>query len=422
MLSRTFGAAVAVLLVVGAACAQPEYPRPVPGTVPPDGYPVPGDGLFPDAAVSDRLLDATEDRFYYRWWIGGEYFLGYAKPADLPTVATAGTTGSFGVLGRTGTRSLLGGKQDFDGISGARFHGGLWLDQQRAYSVEWGVFFLPVQRTSLTAAGGPNAVLGRPFFDTALNTENVRLVSFPGQFQGSLAAEFSTRVWGAEVGSAVRVYDSPTWSFEQLFHFRHLALEDTLLVSDSSRAVPGGGVLYFNGAVQPNGTEVSVSDYFSTVNRFYGGATGVRVNWNPGRWAVSLAGRFGVGAMHQVVTVDGVTAITGAGADRRTSPGVLTAGQPNGRFTAYKLSFAPDVNLRLGYHVTDHIMLTVGYNFQYFTNVARAGEQVQRNVGSTRIPSAPNFGAAGAPADPVYNIRQTDFWLHGFGAGLMFTF
>jgi hypothetical protein len=414
MLSRAFGAAMAVLLVAGAACAQPELPPPVPLDAPPDG-------LFPGPSLAEQALGAG-DAGYYRWWIGGEYFLGFVKPADLPTVATTGTVGSAGLIGRDGTRSLLGGKQDFDGISGGRFHGGLWLDECRSYGVEWAVFFLPVQRTRVSAAQGSADVIARPFFDTALNTENVRLVSFPGQFEGRTDAEFSTRVWGADVGSTVRVYDSPTLSLEQLFHFRHIALEDTLLVTDTSRGVPGAGVVTFNGVTQPAGAVVGVSDYFSAVNRFYGGAGGVRVNWMPGRWNLSLSGRMAVGAMHQVVTVDGVTTLTGVANPSQTAPGLLTAGQPNGRFTGYKLSLAPDVHARIGYRVTNHITLTAGYQFQYFTNVARAGEQIERNISSTRVPAAPNFGAAGAPADRRYDLRQTDYWLHGFGAGLMITF
>ena len=43
-------------------------------------------------------------------------------------------------------------------------------------------------------SAGPNTaeVLSRPFFDTALGTENARLVSLAGQFDGNISAEFST--------------------------------------------------------------------------------------------------------------------------------------------------------------------------------------------------------------------------------------
>jgi hypothetical protein len=409
---------VAVVLVAAGVFAQP----PAPVGVPVDaavfgGPPAGGEGGYDPAAGSFADVPGSP---YYRWWVTGEYFLGFTRDARLPVVATTGTAASQGVLGRAGTQVLLGGEQDFGGISGARFGGGLWLDPCRAYAVEWGVFFLPTQRNTVTAGPGTAEAIARPFFDTALNVENARLVSLTGLFEGTLSAQFSSLFWGAELGSAVRVFETSTFSFEQLFHFRYYTLEESLRIDDTSRGLAGGTV-FFNGQPQLDAARVSVTDFYSTINRWYGGTAGMRINWTPGRWAVGLEGRMGVGAVQQKVTIDGSTTLSGVGPVQRVGPGVLTAGSVNAVFNRYKLSLAPEFGVKVAYHLTDHLAVTGGYHFLYITDVARPGEQVQRNVNPTRIPSGQNFGAAG-PAPAVVEPRDTDFLMHGLSIGLMFKF
>jgi hypothetical protein len=419
MPSRVFGAALAVLVIAGSVCAQPVTPPTLPSDIPPASCPPSDDGLFTGSPAYEAYT-TTVDSQYYRWWITGEYFLAKYRPANLPVLATTGTAGSQGILGRDGTQILFGGgEQDFGAISGGRFNGGLWLDPCQAFAFEWGVFFLPRQRNSV-AVNATAGVLARPFFDSVLNVENARLVSSPGLFDGTLSADFSSLFWGAELGSAVRVLEVPTFSFEQLFHFKYYNLEEKLTIADTSRSV--GGTAFFNGAPQPAGTIVSVRDFYSTINRWYGGSGGLRLNWTPGRWAVSWDGRLGVGAVQRKVTVDGSTVASGVGATRSTGPGLLTAGATTGVFNEYRFSLAPEMNVRVAYHLTDHIAITAGYQFLYITKVARPGDQVYRSVNPGFVPSGQNFGAAGGPALRPFAIRESDFWLHGFGVGLMLKF
>jgi len=149
----------------------------------------------------------------------------------------------------------------------------------------------------------------------------------------------------------------------------------------------------------------------------------LRVNWTPGRWMMSLTGRLGVGAVYQKVTVDGQTTVSGLGAPvDPIRAGLLSAGGQVSRNSRFELSFAPEVSLKVGYRVTDHISVTAGYQYLYLTNVARPGQQIQRGINPTQIPSGQNFGAAGGPGNPAVNIQSTDFWMHGLTAGVMFSF
>lgn len=416
MLSRPFGAILVALVGVTAAAAQfaPFPEPPPPAAFPSDGTPVPMDGDFSAAG-----LGLAPDP--YRWWLSGEYLLGFTRAATAPSVVTSGPVSSGGIVGLSGTQQLSSSSPKFDGVSGARFSGGVWLDSCRAYGFEWSVFFLPRQQSTSTYQAGPGEVLARPFFDTLFNIENSRLISSPGLFAGSAESTYRTYFWGGELGSRLRVIETPTFSLEQLFHFRYYELEESFTTQDTSTAV-GGGVVAFNGQVFLPPARVRVNDSYTILNRFYGGSAGVRAIWTPGRWEVRLDGRMGVGAVEQSVTVDGRTSLENVPVPTSTQPGFYTSAQNVGVFRQYRLSLAPDVQARVGYRVTDWLMVTAGYQFLYMTNVARPGDLVDRRLNSARIPSSQTFGAAAPVARelPAYDSR--DFWMHGFSAGLMLTF
>ncbi len=429
MPSRFLGTARAVVAVfvgaiLGAApgvSAQSPYGGPPMGeSFPEGGLPQTntGDGGFPGA--ESALASNAGTGFDYRWWFGGEYLLSYTKTTSVPTTLTTSPIASLGILGNPGTQSAFGGKQDFGGISGARFHGGLWLDPCRAYGLDWNVFFLPRQTNSATLGAGAAAVIARPFFDTALNRENSRLVSRTGQFTGSASATYNSFFWGADLGGLVRVYESSTFSLEQTFHFRYLGLEEAFETVDRSTPIAGAGVVYFNGTARIAPANVSTLDRFSTVNRFYGGAAGLRINYAPGRWTLSATARLAVGATQEWVTVEGTTTLENAGPSQTVRPGTLTASITPNRYTQYRLAYSPDVQVSLAYKLTDHLQLSIGYQYLYLSEVARPGDQVNRNIAPGQIPSSQFFGAAANQAP--FSIQSSDFWMHGLTAGAMITF
>jgi hypothetical protein len=418
MLSRPLGAILAVLVGVTAAPAQP---APFPG-LPPEAT----TSLDGGVGVSDGGILSTDPE-PYRWWLSGEYLLGFVKGTGTPTVVTAGTVNSGGILGQPGTRGLFGGPIDYDGLSGARFSGGMWLDSCRAYALDWSVFYLPRQQTTATFTAAPGEVLARPFFDTALNIENSRRVAAPGLFTGSVSVDYRSLFWGGELGARLRVVETPTFSLEQLFHFRYYALEESFQAVDTSTAL-GGGVVTFNGQAFRNPATVRVNDYISVTNRFYGGSAGLRALWTPGRFEFRLDGRLAVGAVAQQVNIDGTTSISDIAAGQTVAgpttvrPGFYTAAQIPSKFTNYRFSLAPDVQARIGYRVTDWLTVTAGYQFVYITDVARAGDQIVRRINPGQIPSSQNFGAAAPALQGIPNIVSTDYWMHGLTAGLMLTF
>jgi hypothetical protein len=108
-----------------------------------------------------------------------------------------------------------------------------------------------------------------------------------------------------------------------------------------------------------------------------------------------------------------------------TSVGGLYALRSNiGTHDRTRFALAPEVGATLGYQVTENCRVFGGYNFLYWTQVARAGEQINRQVNGTAIPD-PLTGVAtpiGPPAPTLRHPRDDYFYAHGFSLGIEFRY
>jgi hypothetical protein len=144
------------------------------------------------------------------------------------------------------------------------------------------------------------------------------------------------------------------------------------------------------------------TDRFDTRNRFWGGQLGVNAEYRYGRWSVDLTTRVAVGNTNQIVKIGGSTLTNGV-----VSPGGFFASTNMGRFSRDRLSVVPEFGLKLGYQISEGIRANLGYNFLYWSDVARPGEHIDRAVGGGR---------------PAFSFRSSDFWVHGLTAGLEFRY
>ena len=80
--------------------------------------------------------------------------------------------------------------------------------------------------------------------------------------------------------------------------------------------------------------------------------------------------------------------------------------------------------MTLCYQVTQRVRLTAGYNFLYWSNVFRPGEQIDRNLDAARIPNFCNLDPTQCPHGlinpprPQPTNRDTGFWAQGISLGL----
>ena len=136
-----------------------------------------------------------------------------------------------------------------------------------------------------------------------------------------------------------------------------------------------------------------------------------------------------IGGTHQSLLIDGFLAQTPPGGPTTVFPGGLLAlpGANIGHFTSDRLSFVTEQTLNVGYQLRPWCRALVGYNFLWWNNVIRPGDQIDRVVDVTRIPQflPPAVAATITPVfppRPMVLFRQSDFWTQGVQLGVELKF
>ena len=83
-----------------------------------------------------------------------------------------------------------------------------------------------------------------------------------------------------------------------------------------------------------------------------------------------------------------------------------------------EFTFIPEAGAKVGFHLTNHVSLFVGYTFIYWFDVARPGDQIDRVVNPALVPSNLAFGSMVGPNRPAVSFTRTDFWAQGVNIGL----
>ena len=357
-----------------------------------------------------------------RLYGSAEYLLWWTRPANLPPLVTTGTPASQGILGQPGTALLFGGAPvDFGGQSGARFTAGYWLNCDDTLAIEGSLFFLGQENVKFNANSDLFPVLARPFF--AINPgvppgEFRQLTAFPGLFTGAISATTATRLWGAEVDARCKgccgLACDCGYRIDWLAGVRYLELNDNVHVNEAIQFMPG--VL----ANLPVGGTGFVFDSFGTRNQFVGGQIGTDIELRHGCWSLDLKAKIAIGDTHETVNINGGQLLVDPrGFSTAFQGGLLALPSNIGRFSRDQFGVVPEFGIQLGYNFTERLKAFVGYNFLYWSNVLRAGDQIDRNIDVTQIP---NFSAPGAvpvgQTRPAVLFRETSFWAQGLTVGV----
>lgn len=376
------------------------------------------------------VLDVPAAR---RFWIDGEYFLGWIKSDRTPGPLV--TTGppldpAPGTLGNPTTSVLFDGSRlDYRLNSGARLALGGWISSDGEIGAEISGFVLETHtihgEANSDLTGSP--VIARPFFNVLTAKEDALVITIPSAFGegegrlGGIDIFADSRTWGAEANAlALGWIGRGRWDI--LGGFRYLGQKDELRFSQSSTIlVPGGLGFLGKTALPPN--IVSLKDFFETNNHFYGGQVGLRGEYRAGRWILNLSSAVGVGATCQKLHQEGWTMLTDSSGKSLLAPGGLfVVGQSLGDFERNEFSVMTELAIRLGFQVTERLRTQLGYRFLYWDNVVRPGEQIDRRIDPRQVPSNLAFIQGFRGADPRLLFESTDFWLQGMTAGLVFEF
>ncbi len=385
----------------------PTTPTPSP-SVPPaslPGTPI----LSVDDAVPAAAPRLTLEADYLLWWL---------KAAPTPPLITSSTDpADSGIIGNRTTTVLFGGRDTQYGVdSGLR----LFLDYRLndVWSVQLGGFLMEQQARGLTAASDANGspAVAIPFIDSFDGRAQSSILAVEGALAGSASVRIDNRLWGLEANASGLTYDCGDLRVNLLGGFRHVNLQERLTLNTTSTLLFTPGI--FDGNFVNPGTTITGFDDFGTSNQFYGGQLGFDAEWHRGAFFVGAFTKVGLGFTHERSNITGNSRALQPGGPNLVAVGdVLAASSNVGTLRDDRFSVVPEVGINVGLQLNDHLRVHAGYQFLYWSDVLRAGDQIDRQVNVNLIPTQ-NLGFNFGPQVPSPGLRHTDFWAQGLNFGL----
>jgi hypothetical protein len=324
---------------------------------------------------------------------------------------TQGSAGDVipGALGAPGTLLLYGNNAVGSGPrSGGRVMLGYWFGDEHALGIEAGGFALGNRTTNFTATSLGNPILARPIVDAATGTQTVELVAGPNALAGTISISDRSSFWGYEANLRTNLCCCCRCYTDLIVGFRSLGLDEKLGINENLTVLraPGGSFV--------------VNDQFNATNRFYGGQIGTVSQYQLGRWSFDFITKLAIGNTRQTVDISGSTVINDprTGTTTTNVGGLLALPSNIGHYHRDLFGFVPEAGINVGYQLTDHCRLYLGYNLIYWTNVVRPGNQIDLVVNTAQLPPA----QPGGPARPAFAFHGSDYWAQGVNFGLEFRY
>jgi hypothetical protein len=409
---------------------SPAKPKPLPEAIPAPKQPAVAPPLRPALAPGGdccpNIIPCNECKPCSRYWGSAEYLLWWIEDGPIRgPLITTGPAASFGFLGAPGVTTVGPHNLDYGTLSGGRVTLGYWLSDDQEIGMEVSGFYVGDghQRATISGGAAGSPVLARPVVNVLTGLATTEFISFPGAFAGNFQIASNSHLWGADVNARGRAFDGDNGFLDFLFGFRYLDLEEDLNLTQGSQIL-GGGVVGLNGPRFGPPNTISIRDGFDTRNQFYGGQLGARTEVRFGQFSVDLIIKVALGVCHEADTIAGsTTIISPSGATTTAAGGLLAISSNSGHHKHDEFAVLPEATLNVGYQFTDAIRVFAGYNFLYLDEVARPGDQINRTVNPSRVPSSLLSGPVPfGPAVPTGSIRSSDIWVQGVNFGVAFRY
>ncbi len=350
-----------------------------------------------------------------------------------PLVTEGNAVNNPGVLTIPGTTILFGGDKILDeGRSGGRAEIGYWIDDCHTSGIE--VEYLRLENGTdpyrIWSPGNP--VIARPYF-TPTGAPAGELVAYPvggnpafgdpiaGSVRVDPRTDFQAAAarWRWEWFGEGSFCNPGDCSFCQWGHrvdvtlgYRYLQLNDSVGIREELTATT-----YDNADVNTHDSFL-VQDSFQTHNQFHGGELGLDFQTRQGRWTMELAPRLALGTTVENVNINGNTTITNYANNTTVSTsypvGILALKSNIGSHQQDVFAVVPEIAFKLGFQLTPRLRFTTGYDFLYWSRVARAGSEINLKVD-------PNGFAPPSPTatnNPAFAFQESGFWAQGLSLGL----
>lgn len=396
-------------ILSGPVIAQP----PVPGGLMP---PVPGGGVLPHEVCPNPII-ASPVVDEKRWYTSAEFLIWYVRSYTVPSLVTIGQPGTIGAAGENGVTSAFGGGSlvEQNPRYGGRISLGYWFCPKWAIDVN--AFMLPTveKNFGINSQQFPNSVIARPFFSVNQNIEFAEQVANPGIYSGGVSVNSKSFLFGLDANLRRHLWQGENTTIDGIFGYRYLSLREELSIKERTIGLAGAPRIF-------QGVERAIEDNFHTRNAFHGAQIGGILEHRWGRWTVDLRLKVAAGVTIQEADVSGATSVIRGGTTPNQAGGLLALSTNSGSYSRTPFAIVPEGSLNLGYDLTSHLRLFVGYNFLYWSSVTRPGSQIDRNLDENRIPDftlGRNVPAAQG-IRPVTKVEPESFWAQGITFGLMF--
>jgi hypothetical protein len=362
----------------------------------------------PSALPADNILsasggDALGAATPLRLWVGADYVLWWLREGRLAPTLTTSPQASRGLLGQPDTEILYGG----DGLPtrhGNRFNGvratlGYWFDEGQACGVEGNGFFLERDSTYFKATSDGGTLLARVYEnpDGSPASEIIAGQSPTGPRVGGFVGYSRVELFGEEANFVALLAAGDGFRLEALAGARFLQMRDRTDLTASGRTLPDQTTLF------------GLEDHFRAGNAYYGGQVGVRGELSRGPWFVNLRGEVGLGADVEQVRAFGSSVFQTPTQRVQTPVGLSVQASNAGTFRQTALNMVSEVDLNVGYRVTDHVRVYAGYTFLLWDSPVRSGDQIDPVV---------NKSAGTPPARPAIPFKEDLFWAQGINGGV----
>ena len=360
-------------------------------------------------------------------WISADYVRSWLKPDHLTTpLATTGspTDPSPGALGQPGTSDLFGDRIGLGGFNGIQGSVGMFLDEENRWAVEWrGLYILPHSShdTAQSDADG-NPVITRPFFNVVNQAQSAFADALPGFLAGGIAIDAKSEIFGSELNTHYNFYSSNCLRAGALIGFRYLHLDESLTIQDNVAPLVNN-FLTFQGMPVGIGSSVWDQDRFQTTNNFFGGQIGGEMSWE-GRWVVASGfAKVAIGGTTEHVNINGTTMLFSPEGNQVGGGGILALPSNMGQQNRTVFGIVPEFGLNVGVKVTPHVLLSAGYSFLLWNQVARPGRQIDPNLNPSMVPTDVSFGTVPGLLSPTATkISDELLWVHILNVGVQFQF
>jgi hypothetical protein len=343
---------------------------------------------------------------------------------QVPTLLTTSSPAFNGILGTGNTTSVYGGDIGNTYHGGARFSLGRWFCDDPKWGVEGRFFFLGESQSSFSANSNEYPLLARPFYNVNSPVGQFsELITDPGLATGSALIKTQTSLWGAEANARRVLFGNVNgggFELDAIVGYRFADLDEKLSIQESFARTPGSNMSIGTPAIAGN-----VTDTFHTTNQFNGGQIGLASSYQRGRWSIDGRATVAFGDLEQTAIINGGQTLYFANGQVGKYAGGLLAlpGANIGIFHNSQFAVLPEVGLNLGYQVTSHLRLFVGYDFLFLGNTLRPGGAIDTSVDAARIPNFPLPGnptpLAGSPRPGPY-FTTSDFFAQGINFGIQY--